>query len=309
MHASIVHNPQAGHAEYQRHHLLELLSQAGFSADYHSTAEPGWAERLQEPGDLIVVAGGDGIVARVAALQVGKPTPLAILPLGTANNIATTLGLVGCPEDCVEAWDLDRFSFLDIGTATGPWGKRRFVESVGLGVLASTIALAESADQLREARSATGEVERYQRLFRQTLEATRAVEMSMRVDGELIEGRYLFAAALNIPLIGPNLLIAPGANPSDGLLDLVLVREADRGILLDQLGMTAGTNGRWSSSAILPTHRARTIEFQWRGEPLHLDDDVLAEVAGPGDHAPLRVGVELDGYVRVISGRDPLSRP
>ena len=43
--------------------------------------------------DLVVAAGGDGTVATAAGIAARTSTALAILPLGTANNIATSLGV------------------------------------------------------------------------------------------------------------------------------------------------------------------------------------------------------------------------
>ena len=45
--------------------------------------------------DCVVAAGGDGTVARVARALAGGPIPLAVLPAGTANNIATSLEIDG----------------------------------------------------------------------------------------------------------------------------------------------------------------------------------------------------------------------
>src|SRR6185369_915874 len=89
--------------------------------------------------ELIVIAGGDGTVQRVATELAWRELPLAILPLGTANNIATSLGIEGPTEALVAGWATARRSPLDLGVATGPWGTRRFIESVGGGLVSNGI--------------------------------------------------------------------------------------------------------------------------------------------------------------------------
>jgi diacylglycerol kinase family enzyme len=53
-------------------------------------------ERLVDPP-----AGGDGTAANAARTVAGRAIPLAVLPLGTANNIARSLGYVGSIEELI----------------------------------------------------------------------------------------------------------------------------------------------------------------------------------------------------------------
>jgi diacylglycerol kinase (ATP) len=64
------------------------------------------AEAVREGATLIVVAGGDGTVREVASALVGTEVPLAIVPLGTFNNLALSLNLPCNPQavcDLIEA--------------------------------------------------------------------------------------------------------------------------------------------------------------------------------------------------------------
>src|SRR5688572_17841396 len=58
--------------------------------------------------DAVVAAGGDGTVARVGRALAGNALPMAILPLGTANNIATSLGISGEAAELAKGWTLAR---------------------------------------------------------------------------------------------------------------------------------------------------------------------------------------------------------
>jgi diacylglycerol kinase family enzyme len=50
---------------------------------------------LGKPWDLVAVAGGDGTVAKAARHMPDRNVPLALLPIGTANNVAHSLDLLG----------------------------------------------------------------------------------------------------------------------------------------------------------------------------------------------------------------------
>jgi diacylglycerol kinase family enzyme len=152
---TLIHNPSAGRQRRgEAAKLVELLSHAGHDVRYRSAKEPGWKRALQKKADLVVVAGGDGTVGKVARRLVGRGIPIALLPSGTANNIARTLGLIAQPfETLVRGWDNPRRIKLDVGIAAGPWGERYFVEGVGAGLFAMLLAQPDS-DALKQRAAA-----------------------------------------------------------------------------------------------------------------------------------------------------------
>src|SRR5262245_17508619 len=83
---------------------------------------------IRGPSDLVVAAGGDGTVSAAARALAGRGVPLAILPLGTANNIARCLGTDGSIEQVIESWRTARRRPFDLGTVHGAWGREWFVE-------------------------------------------------------------------------------------------------------------------------------------------------------------------------------------
>ena len=138
MRITLIHNPRAGKQDDgEGEDLRKLLKKAGHKVRYHSSKDGEWKRSLKKPADLVVVAGGDGTVGKVTRRMVGRGVPVALLPSGTANNIARTLGLVERPfEDLVRGWEGARRVKLDVGIAAGPWGERYFVEGVGAGLFA-----------------------------------------------------------------------------------------------------------------------------------------------------------------------------
>ena len=102
---------------------------------YQSIKEKDWKKALKKSCDIIAIAGGDGTVGKVARRLVGNTIPVAILPIGTANNIGHALGLTGrVIESLITEWETARRSNFDIGEAEGR-GSQYFVEGVGVGLL------------------------------------------------------------------------------------------------------------------------------------------------------------------------------
>ncbi len=151
----------------------------------------------------MVAAGGDGTIAKVMLALPDRSLPLAIVALGSANNIARSLGIAGSPREIAASWKSARRRRYDLGTTRGPWGYRLFVEAVGFGALAKAVAKAD---------------------------AIQVVD-----DGRALPDDLLLVEILNIPLTGPRLNLAPSADPGDSLLDVVCVRSKQRADMLDWL--------------------------------------------------------------------------
>src|SRR5262245_33223083 len=119
---TLIHNPGAGlQGTGDARRLEKLLRRFGHDVRYHSSKEKGLRRVLKKDADLVAVAGGDGTVGRVTRRMVGRGTPVAVLPSGTANNIARSLGLLGRHfEDLVQGWEEARRVKLDVGVAAGP---------------------------------------------------------------------------------------------------------------------------------------------------------------------------------------------
>ena len=92
----LVHNPKAGSEKYTTEKLMTMLKEAGHRAVISRRRQRGLNEALKKKFDLVLVAGGDGTVAKVARRLVKSRSkiPMSVLPLGTANNVARILGLM-----------------------------------------------------------------------------------------------------------------------------------------------------------------------------------------------------------------------
>src|SRR5690349_16136093 len=146
MRVTLLHNESAGDDDQPTgQRLRELIAGAGHEVAYRSASNEDLARTLSEPADVIAVAGGDGTIGRVAKRLAGTAIPLAVLPMGTANNISHTLGIAERPlEQLIAGWNRAKIRRLDVGLARGPWGNRRFIEGLGVGVFAWTMPEADA---------------------------------------------------------------------------------------------------------------------------------------------------------------------
>src|SRR5262249_8563377 len=139
MRVTLIHNPTAGDDKQPTKGQFEaLIREAGHEVRYQSVREKGWSKVLKKSADLAAVAGGDGTVGKVARRLIGRGIPIAVLPVGTANNIARTLGIAQQSViQLIPSWSTARHLSWDAGLATGPWGERVFIEGVGAGLFTS----------------------------------------------------------------------------------------------------------------------------------------------------------------------------
>jgi len=286
---TLIHNPGAGSRNADGDKLLKLLEEEGHEVRVQSADDDGWDQALAWPADLVAVAGGDGTVARVAKAMVGRGIPLAPLPAGTANNIARSLGLVERPwEELIGGWPEARRVKLDVGVATGPWGKRYFVEGVGAGLFACLLSRAGSKRRRVKRKPPEERVAGALHRLETEAQACAPVQMRMSLDGKDLSGRYLLIEAINIPYVGPNLFLAPDSQPGDGTLEVVLVTEAERDRLKNYFTSWQENRERLS---VLPSHRGKHLRIEWSGYDLHVDDELWPE---EGDtSAPKSARIEL----------------
>ena len=140
MRVTLLHNPKAGGGDPSRDELVRALVDAGHAFTYQSTKEKGLEHALEDPGDVVLVAGGDGTVRKAAEFLIGRGIPIALLPLGTANNVSRTLGLSDSVQEVIFRLATATRVPFDAGVAKGAWGETHFLEGVGLGCFPSPCA-------------------------------------------------------------------------------------------------------------------------------------------------------------------------
>jgi len=269
MRISLFYNETAGDAT-SLEHLRGALERHGHELVQIVEKKSRVRRMLGLRTDLVVAAGGDGTVAAAARLLAGRGIPLAILPLGTANNIASSVGLTGPLEQLIQRWASASPRPFDLGVACGAWGERRFVESVGVGLIPAGIAAAKAHAATHDIPS-TMKPDDAARTYRDVLMRLKPRSWTITLNGTSTTDDFLLVEILNIPSIGPNLVISPDANPSDGCFSVVTAAAHQREELRRFLDERVA--GRDCAPALL-THNASRVEMHG-GHQLHVDDKLV----------------------------------
>jgi diacylglycerol kinase (ATP) len=259
-------NPTAG-GGVSSDSLTELIARAGHHVDRVVEDANDLPDNLDASFDCVVAAGGDGTVARAGRILAGGNIPLAILPMGTANNIASSLAIEGEPGQLIAKWKDHRVVRIDVGVMDDGSGECRFLESVGTGLVVAgiaegraTLAKNDPSTHLSEARQ----------MYVDAVEQLKPHRLDITIDGESLGGDYLLIEVLNTPSIGPGIRFSAEVSPADGLLSVVAARESDREQLADY--MRARLTGE-PTDAGLRSWRAKCIELRGVTD-LHVDDRV-----------------------------------
>lgn len=261
----------------------------------------GLARRAAEEGvGTVVVAGGDGtlheVVNGLARCRGTGPAPrLALVPLGTGNDMACALGI---PEDLGGALALLEGGApgpLDLVEVTGLGGPR--VANFAMGGFAGRIAA-----RVTPRRRRVWGRHVYLRAAVDEILARRTWSIEVTVDGERLPGREALAVLVaNGPRFGGGIPMAPGARTDDGLLDVMVLGAVSLPVLLRVI--LRALRGRHLEDPAVTLIRGRRVEvdaerdFPWNGD---------GELFGTG---PAAFGV-LPGAVHVqLPLRDPAARP
>jgi diacylglycerol kinase (ATP) len=259
----LLHNPTAGAKHPSTDELIIAAIQADFHPTYFSTKDKRYKAALRKSWDLVIVAGGDGTVARAVRELKDRSTPLAILPIGTANNIARSLGIVGEPKSLLSGLSAAPLKSLDVGLAKGPWGKSIFLEAVGLGPIAEAISHSgpkpPKAIRINSGREALQE-------FVKEAEAER---LEIAVDGEVLAGEFLLVEILNLNFTGPALALAYSAAPDDQLLDVVFLFKSERNKMLAWLDAHPE-----HMPPPITVRRGQKVRLDWEYGYLRIDSEV-----------------------------------
>lgn len=266
MRICLLHNEHAGDA-VSVSFLRSAIEKAGHTLAHAVESDSDLERVLQEPIDLLVASGGDGTVRRAATALAGRDLPLAILPLGTANNIARSLGIKGTISRVIAGWEPGHRKLVDLGVARGPWGEIHFVEGIGCGLVPAGI---------RGFKADPGTKDDLQTILTQAawkyLDVLSQLEpRHISLSGDVqMEHECLLFEVLNIASVGPNLVLADHTNPSDGAFTVVIAGEEHRDALADYLRC----RGEQRDCGItLPSWDARELVMDGCNE-VHVDDAV-----------------------------------
>lgn len=266
MQATLIFNRNAGGSNVlDVEEALDAIRDAGFEPVYRPTRnENDLDAALSHADGVIVAAGGDGTLRAVIMRLINQKKPVAVIPIGTANNVGSAFGLKREPLEIIKGLANPQKLNYDLGRIQGPWGTQYFLEGAGFGFY---------ADMLHSYRPEKGKsIWRGLEAFRSTLVKDYAVSGRLWIDDQQYSENYLLVEFLNTSAIGPRLKFAPDADPTDGLLDVVRIRKDNREGFLEYAFSMA--NGGLSEMETVNVERAREIKFLWTGFSIHIDAEL-----------------------------------
>ena len=273
--ATLLHNPTAGENDFSKTELLNIIKKEGFECDYVSVKNDRWDE-FSNDTDFLIIAGGDGTVRRVAKSlmkrkRLDKQFPIAILPHGTANNIAGTLKVEGKVKDIVRTWHNGVLKKFDIGKIYGLREEMFFLEGFGCGIFPRLIKVMEKMKE-EIGNSVEEKIKAARAVLYDIVLNYEAVNCKIIADDVEHSGKYIMVEIMNTRSIGPNLELVQSADPGDGELEIVLIPESHQKkfeeFLLSRIN---GEAGEYAFTVI----KAKKIEFEWEGKDIHVDDERL----------------------------------
>lgn len=288
-----------GRAPARVRELLAGINVPGEQFDAVFTEAPGHAARLAEDAaprcDTLVAVGGDGTVGEVATglLASGSETAcLGILPFGTGNDAALTLGIPDWDAGlaAIRSGSVRKVDIFDVAhqAPDGPRTRRALI-GVGIGAPAEVIAMAgERVKHL---------LGRWGYFYAAVLcgFSYRCPRMRIETDGTVREGQIPLVAIASMEWSGGHTLrMAPGALCDDGWLDVVIAREPNSLRLVRRLPHVMD-----GSHVKLPE-----VEY-FRAQHISVESDPPARITIDGDLSgttPVQIEV-VPGALRV---RTPL---
>jgi len=233
MRAKLIFNPGSGAAGESPVQLMDVISemQAWKLVPEAHLVEPGSdlseviQDALKQGIRMFVVCGGDGTIDAVAGAMAGTRAILGIIPTGTQNNVALSLGIPTDIPAAIAILRTGRRIKVDIGLAACGEIKRSFLEVCSVGLLS---ALFPAADDIQH-----GNLARFGD-FLATLVASPPAEMHLLLDGKQeIQTLCHVVLVSNMPYIGPHYQVGSPVSFNDGLLDVLLFADLSK---LDLLG-------------------------------------------------------------------------
>lgn len=268
--ALLVVNPVSG--TRSKRGLADLaasrLAPAGIEVTTCLTEGPGHAAELTRKAvadglDMVIAAGGDGTVNEIASALSHSRTALGIIPLGSGNGLARSLGI---PQDAGEAFKViadGNVEICDRGVANG----LPFYCTFGVGfdaAVSEKFALGKRRGRISYVRSVLQEFLQYQ-----------PQPYAISVGGKVLTERAFLIAVCNASQYGNNAYIAPAAELSDGLLDLVVIHDGSP-LSTVKMGMDLMT-GYIDRNARIDSFKVSDVTItRLKSGPVHIDGEPLA---------------------------------
>lgn len=298
--AKLIFNPGSGETGASPVQLMDVIRemQAWRLVPEAFLVEPGCdlpaviREAIADGIRLFVVCGGDGTVDAVAAALAGTSATLGIIPTGTQNNVARSLGI---PEDipaAIAILQTGRRKKVDMGLAASGAGVQPFLEICSVGLFSSLYPAADDIQHGNLARIGD---------FLTALASSPPAEMRLNLDGKRkITTLCHVVLVSNTPSIGPHFQVSDRGSMEDGLLDVLLFADLSKMDLLAFAAQVAAGGNRPEDERI-QRHHVRSVDVD-TDPPMPVMADGLALGSGP-------VRIRIRRHALAVMAGEPATAP
>ena len=228
--ARLILNPisGAGRGKQLLPEVVKRLEALDYHADVVQTGKPGHARESAASAEadnvsLFVIFGGDGTINEVVNGLAGRPVPICVAPVGTANCLAKELNLGAHIEQLVRRIDAMQTRMLD-----------SFLVNDGRALLFVGAGFdGEVGRKMCENRSGHITELSYFLPVLRTLLTYHFPRVRVEVDGEEVESGATFVEVANVSTYGGPIVLVPDAKPDDGLLDILISDSWRRGTMVE----------------------------------------------------------------------------
>jgi len=277
--ARLIVNPVAGAGKTARKwpHIMSRLRSIDLRFDYDITEAPGHARELAKQAvaggyELVVSVGGDGTVNEVVngLYDTGSIADVmfGVIGTGTGGDYIRTIGIPRAYLDACQCLRHPKKVAVDVGVVeyneNGKMVSRLFVNFAGMGFDAEIVR----ATTLKYKRlTATAS---YLAGLLSTLLSYKNKAVTFSIDGEAIDQKVCAILLNNGKYGGGGMLAAPGADITDGLLDVLIIGDLSKPDLLWSLPRVY--RGTHLTHLKVTLKKAREIEIR-SDEPISLQAD------------------------------------
>lgn len=225
--AILLYNPKAGNRQIinQLDYIIERMQNMGYVLSIFRSDTKGSITQYiidavsEENTDLILISGGDGTLNEGinGLLQKNIDIPMAILPLGTANDFAYSAHIPSSIEGALDLIEKGELRYIDIGKVNDKY----FINVCNMGLFSGISHIVDL-----ELKKKFGKLAYYVKGIEE-LQNYQGMQLKININGTTIENEYILVLIFNGKAAGGFTKLAKNASIEDGIFDFIGIKKVE----------------------------------------------------------------------------------